>query len=323
MNKLNQRDNDTKDVFLELIAIAFLATGGIFVKFSSLSPINTGFYRVLFATPFLFPLAYKHLYRLTKKDITILCLAGFFLAGDIALWNLSFSYTSVANANLLTNLTPFTVIPISYFLFKEKISPSFLVGAGITLIGVFILLGGKNNPSPSNYFGDLLAFCASIFYAGFLLITYRLRDRYQSSVIMFISGFGSLLALGTTAAVTEGLQIPKNSVDLFPILGLAICLQVIGHNLLAHCQGKINVNLSTVVCLCQPVIASIYAFLIFSENLSLKEIAGIIIVMVGVYSVKAQYKTKTKKLAKESSEAAHLQGGSEFYEEKRDTIKKA
>ena len=135
----------------------------------------------------------------------------------------------------------------------------------------------------------------------FLLITYRLRDRYQSSVIMFVSGFGSLLALGATATVSEGLQAPKEWMDLFPLLGLAICLQVIGHNLLAHCQGKINVNLSTIVCLCQPVVASIYAFLIFSENLSLKEIAGIIIVMMGVYSVKSQYQKKTKKLAKEPS----------------------
>lgn len=116
---MNQRTNDTKNILLELVAVAFLATGGIFVKLSGLSPINTGLYRVLFAIPFLFPLAYKGLRTLTKKDIQILGLAGIFLAGDIALWNLSFSYTSVANANLLTNLTPFTVVPVSYFLFKE------------------------------------------------------------------------------------------------------------------------------------------------------------------------------------------------------------
>lgn len=285
------RHNKTKDILLELIAVAFLATGGIFVKYSALSPINTGFYRVLFSLPILYPLAYKNLKRLKLKDIIILFLAGVFLAGDISLWNLSFSYTSVANANLLTNLTPFTVIPVSFFLFKEKIPKFFFAGAVITLLGVFILIGGKINPSTSNYFGDFLAFCASFFYASFLLISYRLRDRIESSVIMFVSGFGSVTALFISSALIEGFQVPNGINELWPLLGLTLCLQVIGHNLLAHCQGKINVNLSSIICLSQPAIASVYSFLLFSEIISPKEIAGIIIVVAGVYLVKAQYHT--------------------------------
>lgn len=288
--KIKERRNETKDIFLELIAIAFLATGGIFVKLSLLPPINTGFYRVLFSLPLLFPLAYKNLKYLAKKDILILLLAGCFLAGDAALWNLSFTYTSVANANLLTNLTPFTVIPISYILFKEKIPKFFFVGTIITLIGVFILLGGKTSPNFLNYFGDFLAICASFFYASFLLISYRLRDRIESSVIMFVSGFGSAITLFISAIFVEEIQIPDGFNELWPLLGLTLCLQVIGHNLLAHCQGKINVNLSAVICLTQPAVASIYSLFIFSETISLNEFLGIAIVMIGVYLVKAQYK---------------------------------
>ncbi|WP_324825366.1 DMT family transporter [Sinanaerobacter sp. ZZT-01] len=287
-----KRQNETRDILLELVAVAFLATGGIFVKFSALSPINTGFYRVLFSFPFLFLLAYKHLKQLTKKDVLILLIAGVFLAGDVALWNLSFSYTSVANANLLTNLTPFTVIPVSYFLFKEKIPKFFLVGAAITLFGVFVLISGKANPSTSNYFGDFLAFCASFFYASFLLIAYRLRDRLESSVIMFVSSFGSVTALFIFSLFVEGVQVPHGVEQLWPLLALTFCLQIVGHNLLAHCQGKINVNLSSILCLAQPAIASLYSFVIFSERLSIKEIIGIIIVIAGVYLVKAQYDEK-------------------------------
>lgn len=292
--RINERHNETRDVLLELVAVAFLATGGIFVKFSALSPINTGFYRVLFSIPLLFPLAYRNLKQLTIKDAATLFCAGLFLAGDISLWNLSFSYTSVANANLLTNLTPFTVIPISYFLFKEKIPKFFFVGAGITIIGVFILIGGKVHPSTSNYFGDFLAFCASFFYASFLLISYRLRDRIESSVIMFVSGFGSVTALLIAANLIEGFQVPHGIDQLWPLFGLTLCLQVIGHNLLAHCQGRISVNLSSIICLSQPAIASIYSLVIFSETISPKEVLGIIIVMAGVYLVKAQYNQRVK-----------------------------
>lgn len=291
--KIYKRRNNTRDIFLELVAIAFLATGGIFVKFSALSPINTGFYRVLFSLPLLFPLAYKHLKYLTWKDALVLFIAGTFLAGDIALWNLSFSYTSVANANLLTNLTPFTVIPVSYFLFKEKIPKYFLAGAIVTLLGVFILISSKINPSTSNYFGDFLAFCASFFYASFLLISYRLRERVKSSVIMFVSGFGSATALLIFSALIEGFQIPHGADQLLPLLGLTVCLQVVGHNLLAHCQGEISVNVSSIICLSQPAIATIYSFFIFAEKITFAEITGIIIVIAGVYIVKAQYYINT------------------------------
>lgn len=289
-----QRNNEKNFIILELLAIAFLATGGIFVKLSTLSPINTGFYRVLFAFPFLLPLAYKHLHLLTKKDIMILFFAGVFLAGDVSLWNLSFSYTSVANANLLCNLTPFTVIPLSYLLFKEKVPMSFLLSACITFIGVLILLDGKASPNPDNFFGDFLAVCASVFYAGFLLIAYKLRDKYESSVIMLVSGLGSVVTLFCTAGFFEGIQVPSDVDDLLPLLGLTICMQVIGHNLLAHCQGKLNVNLSSVICLSQPAIASIYSFIIFNETITLMEICGIAVVIAGVFMVQAQYTPKEK-----------------------------
>lgn len=170
------------------------------------------------------------------------------------------------------------------------------------MIGVFVLLGGKANPVSANYFGDFLAFSASIFYAGFLLISYRLRDRYESSVIMFVSGFGSIITLGGMAAITEGIQVPSSIGELAPLIGLTLCLQVIGHNLLAHCQGKLNVNLSAIVCLCQPVIASIYSFFFFAEKLSLTELAGILLVILGVFSVKAQYTAKKTIPVKKTAE---------------------
>lgn len=288
--EIKERNNETKYILLELLAVAFLATGGIFVKLSGLSPINTGFYRVLFSIPLLFPLASGNLRQLSRKDAVFLIFAGFFLAGDVALWNLSFSYTTVANANLFANLTPFTVIPVSFFLFKEKIPKFFLPGAFITLAGVFILLGGKVHPDAANYFGDFLSFCASFFYASFLLISYRLRDRISSSVILFVSSFGSGAALFLTAFFVEGIQVPHGWSQLFPLLGLTICLQVIGHNLLAHCQGKVNVNLSSILCLSQPAIASVYSFVLFAEAISGREILGILIVMAGVFLVKAQYR---------------------------------
>ena len=299
-----RRGNGTRYVLLAVLAVAFLATGGIFVRQSGLSPINTGMYRMLFSIPLLWPLAYGRLGRLSGKDIVLLLLSGLFLAGDVALWNTAFSYTTVANANLLTNLTPFTVIPVSYFLFHERLPRLFIPGAAVTLAGVVLLVGGKASPVPGNYFGDFLALAAAFFYAGFLLIAYRLRDRMESSVIMLGSAVGGLVGLFFASWAVEGLQVPRSWDDLWPILALTLCVQVIGHNMLTHCQGKLSVNLSAVICLCQPAIAAVYSWAIFSEKLSGLEVLGIAVVLVGVYIVKKQYSPSRDKAVGAGQKAA-------------------
>ena len=76
-----QRGNATKYVLLALLAVAFLATGGIFVKQSGLGPINTGFYRMLFSIPLLWPLAYGRLHKLTRGRGLVF--------GRVLLWSLS------------------------------------------------------------------------------------------------------------------------------------------------------------------------------------------------------------------------------------------
>ena len=264
------RTNDSKYIFLIFLAICFLATGGIFVKLSPLPPINTGFYRVLFSIPMLMPFLKKsELQALNRKQIATIVLAGAFLAGDLTLWNNSFSYTSVANANVLVNLTPFTVIPVSYFLFKEKMTTKFLFGGLVTLIGVLVLMSNKVSMSPDRLLGDSLSLGSSVFYAMFMITVYKLRDSVTSTIIMFISAFG----------------------ELWPLLALALVSQILGQGLLAYCLGKVNACLSSLITLSQPVVAALYAWVIFNENLNLQTVIAILITLTGVYLAKTQTTT--------------------------------
>ncbi len=220
----------------------------------------------------------------------ILC--GGCLAGDIIFFNYSLSKTTIANSNLIANLTSFVIVPVSYFIFKEKIPKYYLVGLIIAILGVVILILGKANPSKSNYIGDLLAGASCIFYSSYLLFSYRLRDKIESSAIMFISSFGSILVLAIAASLNGGIQAPHSYGEFFNLLGLALCMQVIGHTLFGYCQGMVSANLSSAVTLFQPGIAALFSFLAFGEKLTIKEILGMIIVIIGVYICKRQYDTK-------------------------------
>lgn len=283
------RENKTKDVIFELFAVAFIGTCGIFVRNSLLPPISTGMWRIIFAMPFLFLLALKNIKNINLKDFLLMLLSGAFLGADLIFFNISLLNTSIANTNLITNLTALIVVPFSFYFFKEKIPKLFLPGAIITILGVFILIFGKESPTQSNYKGDLLAGLCCIFYSGFFLTTYKLREKFKSTVIMFFGSIGSLLVLGITSILVEGIYYPKSMEEFMPLFLLAIFVQVCGQSLLAYCQGKISVNLSSIITLLQPVIASIYSLLLFGEKLSIMEMIGIVIVIFGIYFVKKQF----------------------------------
>lgn len=286
---MNTRENQTKYVLLELVAVCFCASSGIFVRYSTLGPVNTGFYRMLFAAPVLFLLARKELQSLSRRDVLLMLAAGVFFAADIILFNLSLGLTSMANTNLFSNLTTFTVVPVSCLLFREKPPKHLLTGAAIAIAGVALLVLGKAEPSSSNYLGDLLGFCASVFYAVYILISYRLRDRFSSHVIVFFCVLSCLAVMPLYSIPMEGIQIPHGWEELWPLLGLALCLQITGHNLMSFCQGKVSVNLSSVVALTQPAVAAVYSFLLFGERLTWMELVGIGVVIAGVYLAKRQY----------------------------------
>lgn len=280
-----------KILLLTLFFICCLATGGIFVRLSELGPITTGFYRILFSVPILYLLLKnKNNTLLSYKDKTTLFIAGMFLAGDIILWNISFHYTTIANANLLANLVPFTIIPVSYFLYKEKVSFAFLVGLLITVIGLFVLLTGKINLSENNIYGDVLAFLTSIFYAIFLLVVYKIRHKASAMQVMYYSAFGSLAVLLISSLLFEGFSYPHNVRMLYPLLALTLFSQILGQGGLSYILGKISANMASVLVLTQPVISAIFALMIFNEKLSIQEVIGIFIVLTGIFISKKSNK---------------------------------
>lgn len=289
MVKIMNNESINKYIFYTILAIYFLATGGIFVKLSSLPPIATGFYRILFSIPLLYPFVKDEMKKIEFKNIILIILAGIFLALDLIFWNISFSFTTVANANLLANLVPFTIIPLSYFIYKKKFSISFILGGIITIVGLIVLMSGKINPTLENYKGDILAFITSIFYGLFLLTVSKIREKVSALSIIFISGFGGGITLFLTMLLKEGVQYPHSLSELYPLLGLALISQIFGQGLLSYTVGKVDVNLSSIIVLAQPIIATLYSYFLFSEVLSLQEFFGMGIILIGIYIAKKNF----------------------------------
>jgi len=287
--------NSTKYLLGVFVAVMFIASGGIFIRESPMPSVTTGLWRMILSLPMMIPFLLMEnrnngglsaLLKIAPKDLILILIGGVGLGLDLVFWYISFDYTSLANANLFGTAVTFTIVPVSYFVFKEKIPKHFFLGALISIIGLVVLLSGKLDPSPDTYLGDFFAFMASVFYAIFLLAVYKSRDRFGSFTILFYATFSCILTMFIAAVIREGLILPTSFSDIIPALGTALCSSIIGQGILGFCLGKVNASLSSLALLSQPAFAAIYGWLFFRENLSWVEIVGMLITLAGVYFAK-------------------------------------
>src|SRR6185295_2513576 len=111
---------------------AAIASSALFVKVSEAGPVSTAFWRVFLALPVLWAWAAYEARRrpstTSPEHVRLMALAGFFFAGDLAVWNWSVVLTSVANATLLANVAPIFVTLTAWLVFRRRPRGQFIVG---------------------------------------------------------------------------------------------------------------------------------------------------------------------------------------------------
>lgn len=289
-NPVSNRQNAWPIAVL-ILALCCLALGGIFVRLSEVGPIATAFYRVTLALPMallwsVFDRQGATLPFKIGKSQLLAMLGGVCLGGDLALWHKSFFLTTIANANLLANLMPFILVPLNVLLFRKYPGRLFFYGLITAAVGLGLLVGGKADVTRQSIWGDVLALVTACFYALYLLITGRLRERYSAASLLFWASLGCSLFLLPLALFLEDNFAVVTVHGCLVLLSLAAVSQIGGQGLLAYAIGKIGINLSSALVLMQPIIAAAYAFFLFGETLTRLEICGVLIVLLGIYVAK-------------------------------------
>ena len=215
-------------------------------------------------------------------DLALLGFAGFFFAGDLALFHWSIHLTSVANATLLVNTYALLVMVGSFLIFGERFTGGFLAGSLIAVGGIGLLVSESLSFSLTNVAGDALGLGTAFFYAGYLLCVVRLRARFGVGTILIWSGATGTALLGL-AALAAGEKLIAGSVAGWAVLvALALVSQVAGQGLIAYALAHLRAGLSSVNLLIQPALTVMWAWIILAERLSPVQALGIAITLGGV-----------------------------------------
>ena len=128
------------------IGVVAVSFGAIFTRLAEAPFLVIAAYRLTLASLVISPIACIHsrkeLRSLSRNNILLSFIAGFFLALHFVFWISSLSYTTVASSVILVTSHPIFVALASYFLFHEKLRKKTILGIGICLTGaVFIGYG--------------------------------------------------------------------------------------------------------------------------------------------------------------------------------------
>ncbi|HYB11670.1 MAG TPA: DMT family transporter [Alphaproteobacteria bacterium] len=245
---------------------------GVFIKLSELPPTATGFYRVFLSTPLLFlwlrwerprldPLTQPKSWR-DRRDLVV---AGVLFGVNTTCWCWCMRYTSVANGQLITNISPIFVSLGAFIFLRERFGRVFLVGMGLTLAGVGMLMGKSITLGGEGIVGDLLAVASAFFWSCYLIATQNLRRRFSTATLMtWTAAISALLLLAVSKIVGDPL-VPLTFKGWAALFGLAFVSQVTGQGLVTYAFSGLPASFIAIGLLIQPIYAMIVAWPVLGE----------------------------------------------------------
>jgi drug/metabolite transporter (DMT)-like permease len=237
----------------------------------------------------------------TRREGALLLLMGTVVTTYLLLWSWSLSQTSVANVALLSNLNPLFVGLAGYLLLGRRFDYRFVIGLVMALFGAIAFELERAQFHSDQILGDALAFLSAIFLATYIMLVERLRTRFTTTTIMlWCCGITTLFLLPLLPFIEDRL-FPHSSMGWFFIIFQALLCQVLGQGLLAYSLSRLSSGVVAVTLLAEPVLASIFAMFIFSEQVSLFDWVSFAVVLVGIYL--AQSSQSAVKVTNEGTQA--------------------
>ena len=282
-------------LFLGIFAVSFAA---IFIRFSEyeLGPYATIFHRFWISSLALGTwVGCKRLWQpaepeadnttesLTRRDWGWLIAAGVLTAIDLPMWALSLTRTTVANATVLGNLAPVFTALGAWLIWKQWFDRKFILGLVIAIGGALAIGVSDMQLAADHLAGDAIALLSAVFFSGYLLTVEQLRSRLSATTVILGTSMIGAVVTGAIALWFEPHLLPVSARGWSAVIALGLLSQTLGQGLVAYSLNKVSAGVVSISFLLEPVMATLTAWVLFAEVLSLWNAIAFALVLGGVY----------------------------------------
>jgi drug/metabolite transporter (DMT)-like permease len=272
-----------------LAAAVLWSTGGLFIKWTSLSAFELTFGRSLLAALTVAFFTRREGFRLNAMTV----LTSLLYAGLLLLFVVATKLTTAANAIFLQYTAPIYVLVLEPLLFKEKFRRADLIAVAGCIAGMSLFFVGKLRPQDVS--GNLAALASGLCFAFYILLLRHpqsQRVNRASSVI-----YGNLLLVLLAAPAGLAALGHMTAPDTVSVLYLGVFQIGVAYTLftLGMARGVRSLD-AAIVGYIEPVLNPIWVFLFLGERPSGWALVGgcIIIAVVASHTIWGKRKPAVK-----------------------------
>ena len=269
-----------------IVVLGVLGTSisAIMVRFSTAPSMILVLYRVVLTLVLMLPSVLRHRKEwlsLTKKE-GLLCIAsGAFLGLHFVTYFESVRQTSIAASVVLADTEVFFVALGSILFLHQKLTNKAWMAIILTFLGS-VMVAFANTGGGSHLYGNLLALVSALFMTFYTVIGSVCRRTLSTTIYTFLV----YLAAGVTVlliAVVGGTPLfGYEPVNFLTALAMAVFCNLLGHSVFSWGLKYLPPSFISTAKLLEPVFASVWALLLFSEAPGLPVLLGGVVVILGI-----------------------------------------
>lgn len=269
----------------------------------NVSSLHLLLFRMLFSLPFYFIILYLNKphssEKIRKQDYLWLVLFGFigyYLASYFDF--LGLQYIKAGLERIILFIYPTLVLIIGRIFLKEKISSTQIIAILITYFGVVVTFSGELQYNCDHVlFGGFLIFLSALTYASYLVGSGWLIPKF--GVLRFTS---YAMIVSALCVIIHYLIFDRTSIFGYVhqvyLLGflMALLSTLIPSFLVSLAIKKIGASNFSIIGSIGPISTIILAYIFLDERLTLLQLLGAVIVIIGITFVSLNKSKKTRKL---------------------------
>ncbi|OIQ40249.1 MAG: EamA family transporter [Bacteroidetes bacterium MedPE-SWsnd-G1] len=229
--------------------------------------------------------------KIDKKDFIPIFFAGLFGAAlNMLFFFKGLSLTTPINASVIMIVGPILVFILSILFLKEKLVPHRILGVLIGFIGAAILvIYGKSEAenAPNIVLGNLYIFINASSYAVYLIIIKKLLEKYHPfTLIKWVYLFGLFVVVPFGFSEFQEIEwglLPESII--YKILFVVVFTTFFAYLFNIIALTKLKTTTVAAFIYLQPVVTSIFALILGSDELSTTKVTASLIIFLGVYLV--------------------------------------
>ena len=270
--------------FALALAILAISWGSILVRLCSAGPLAIACYRMALAALFMAPFAIRPLLSspIPRETLARIGLASAFLAIHFGAWIWSLSLTSIGSSVVLVSTQPLFSAMVSGLALGERAPARIYAGVALSIAGTILITGADFGLSRERLEGDLLSLLAAAAAAACFIVGRSVRKEIPFTAYFFLlCAIAAALLAGSALVIGQPLTGFRPS-DYLYLAALAILPTLIGHGCLNWAVRHIRVYYVNLAAFGEPILATIYARILFGEPVAPSLFAGGGLIISGI-----------------------------------------